>query len=326
MLGCSTDSYDSEGKRVRETPFSGITSEKIEAVLSQYRGEIEQVPPMFVLASCHTKFAPTDSGAFVRIPSFSALKMDGKPLYEYARSGTPLPRPIAARKVTVHELSLLRFTPGEGHTYEYPKEVLQGKEKEELERLARMVKEGGTVVPEVETLAEAEDKEVLTVADGSSRSLLTKTNLGSSLRPPLARPPIFELSMTVSSGTYVRSIIHDIGIALGSSAHVVKLTRTRQGEFTLNPEAALPAAPSVPVVDRPSVETERTDTLPLVETATAPAPLVLETFAGGCVEWEVLESALADLQTVKEGGEAPARDEDGLLPWEVELLHRCKEV
>jgi tRNA pseudouridine55 synthase len=39
--------------------------------------------------------------------------------------------------------------------------------------------------------------------------------------------------MTVSSGTYVRSIVHDIGLALGCGAHVVKLTRTRQGEFVL---------------------------------------------------------------------------------------------
>ena len=39
--------------------------------------------------------------------------------------------------------------------------------------------------------------------------------------------------MTVSSGTYVRSIVNDIGKALSSAAHVVVLTRTRQGEFSL---------------------------------------------------------------------------------------------
>ena len=41
--------------------------------------------------------------------------------------------------------------------------------------------------------------------------------------------------MTVSSGTYVRSIVHDIGIALASAAHVVELVRTRQGQFALDP-------------------------------------------------------------------------------------------
>lgn len=73
--------------------------------------------------------------------------MDGKPLYEYARSGTPLPRPIAARKVTVHSLELLQWTEGSGHTYEYPKEELDDKAKQELESLEKMVKEGGTIVP-----------------------------------------------------------------------------------------------------------------------------------------------------------------------------------
>lgn len=42
--------------------------------------------------------------------------------------------------------------------------------------------------------------------------------------------------MTVTSGTYVRSLVHDIGAALGSAAHVVELIRTRQGQFTLDPD------------------------------------------------------------------------------------------
>lgn len=74
--------------------------------------------------------------------------MDGKPLHEYARSGTPLPRPIPSRKVTVSSLILSSFTEGTGHTYEYPKESLGLKERLELERLMKMVQEGSTVLPE----------------------------------------------------------------------------------------------------------------------------------------------------------------------------------
>ena len=44
-------------------------------------------------------------------------------------------------------------------------------------------------------------------------------------------PSAFELEMTVSSGTYVRSVVHDLAIAVGSGAHVVSLTRTQQGPF-----------------------------------------------------------------------------------------------
>lgn len=115
--------------------------------------------------------------------------------------------------------------------------------------------------------------------------------------------------MTVSSGTYVRSIIHDIGIALGSSAHVVKLTRTRQGEFTLDPSAVVPLPPTINA-----------------EGVEVPAPMV-ETFAGGCVEWEVIERGCEELE--KRGKEEKKEEEgegDGLLEWEREVLHRCKEV
>lgn len=49
-------------------------------------------------------------------------------------------------------------------------------------------------------------------------------------------PTAFVLSMKVSGGTYVRSIVHDLGRAVGSAGHVVSLTRTRQGSFALSPE------------------------------------------------------------------------------------------
>jgi len=60
------------------------TAADFEAVLPRFRGEIEQVPPMH-----------------------SALKRDGRPLYEYARQGIELER--APRRVTIHGLRLLSF-------------------------------------------------------------------------------------------------------------------------------------------------------------------------------------------------------------------------
>lgn len=76
--------------------------------------------------------------------------MDGMPLYEYARKGLPLPRPIAARKQVVHELELLSFTPGEEHTYEPPAESLPEEQLKELVAIQKMVEQGGTVVPTIE--------------------------------------------------------------------------------------------------------------------------------------------------------------------------------
>src|SRR6185369_1646143 len=79
-LVIKTETGDTEGG-VIETREVDVTREQIEAVLKQFRGEIEQVPPMH-----------------------SALKRDGKPLYEYARAGITLER--EARRVTIHALDL----------------------------------------------------------------------------------------------------------------------------------------------------------------------------------------------------------------------------
>ncbi|GAA5864773.1 hypothetical protein JCM3774_006070, partial [Rhodotorula dairenensis] len=157
LFGCTTDSYDSDGKWVRKANWTGITREKVESVLAQFRGEIEQTPPVY-----------------------SALKMDGKPLYEYARSGTPLPRPIPTRKVTVHSLKLLRFETGDHHAYEMPTEELEEDKRKELERLEKMVKEGGTTVPTEEEVAAA----AATPAESSTKSDADSgaTEAGTSLR------------------------------------------------------------------------------------------------------------------------------------------------
>ncbi|WP_293777144.1 tRNA pseudouridine(55) synthase TruB [uncultured Oxalicibacterium sp.] len=82
-LGLTTNTGDTEGA-VMDTRPVDVTTEQIEAVLSRFRGAIEQVPPMH-----------------------SALKRDGKPLYEYARAGITLER--EARQVTIYELTLLSY-------------------------------------------------------------------------------------------------------------------------------------------------------------------------------------------------------------------------
>ncbi|TNY18266.1 putative pseudouridylate synthase 4 [Rhodotorula diobovata] len=279
LVGCSTDSYDSEGKRVRTCSWEGVTRESVEEALASFRGEIEQTPPIY-----------------------SALKMDGKPLYEYARTNTPLPRPIPPRKVTVHSLELLRFVEGSDHDYEWPKEELDDAAKKELERLEKMVKEGRTEVPSEEEVASAPS------AVGPAAP-----------SAPAARPPFFEIRMTVSSGTYVRSIVHDLGIALGSAAHVVKLTRTRQGEFVLDPAAAHAAVGEGGGGGGGAGESSKA-----VEAAEG---VLLDTFTGGCVEWSLLEAAIkAQEAAKKEGREVEGRDADGWLEWERDLLSKCKEV
>jgi tRNA pseudouridine55 synthase len=85
-FGVETDTQDRTGQVAAEHSLAGLSGPAVEQALAQFRGEIEQVPPMY-----------------------SALKHEGRPLYAYARKGETVER--QARKVTVHVLEMLSFTP-----------------------------------------------------------------------------------------------------------------------------------------------------------------------------------------------------------------------
>lgn len=82
-FGVETDTYDAEGAVVAERPVS-LTRAAVEAALDPFRGEIEQVPPMY-----------------------SAIQQGGRRLYELARAGQNVPR--EPRAVTIERLELLAW-------------------------------------------------------------------------------------------------------------------------------------------------------------------------------------------------------------------------
>ena len=86
-LGIRTDSYDAAGKVVEVRPFNEPGQDRVEAVLERFRGEIEQVPPMF-----------------------SALKRQGQRLYTLARQGMDVER--QPRRVQIFRLALLDLSAG----------------------------------------------------------------------------------------------------------------------------------------------------------------------------------------------------------------------
>jgi len=88
LFGKRSDTGDSEGTLLSDEGASGLTLKAIETVLPQFRGYIEQVPPMF-----------------------SALKHQGQPLYKLARAGIEIER--EARKVHIFSLKVLNFRPRE---------------------------------------------------------------------------------------------------------------------------------------------------------------------------------------------------------------------
>ncbi|MBI0278466.1 tRNA pseudouridine(55) synthase TruB [Hafnia alvei] len=127
-LGQRTNTSDADGEVVQERPVE-FTQEQLDAALDQFRGDSQQIPSMY-----------------------SALKHQGKPLYEYARQGIDVPR--EARDITVYELQFIRW------------------EGDEL-----------------------------------------------------------ELEIHCSKGTYIRTIIDDLGEVLGCGAHVIYLRRVQVSNY-----------------------------------------------------------------------------------------------
>ncbi|EPY2273508.1 tRNA pseudouridine(55) synthase TruB [Clostridium sporogenes] len=80
-LGTTTDTYDREGTVLEEKEVS-VSSIEVEKAIEKYKGDIEQVPPMY-----------------------SALKINGQKLYDLARKGIEVER--EARKIQIHDICIL---------------------------------------------------------------------------------------------------------------------------------------------------------------------------------------------------------------------------
>ncbi|MCX7988300.1 MAG: tRNA pseudouridine(55) synthase TruB [Thermodesulfovibrio sp.] len=137
QFGISTDTYDIEGKIIKITENFQLDRTKLEEILKKFTGEIMQIPPMY-----------------------SAVKVEGKPLYKLARKGIEIER--KPKKVIIHLINIESF-----------------------------------------------------------------------------EPPFVTFRVVCSKGTYVRSLCNDIGEELGMGAHIVKLTRTRVGEFRIEDSVGL---------------------------------------------------------------------------------------
>jgi len=83
-LGQETDTYDAEGSVITEKPVN-ISASQLDSALDHFSGEIEQIPPMF-----------------------SAVKIDGQPLYTRARQGEVIERP--SRLISIYDLRLIQWS------------------------------------------------------------------------------------------------------------------------------------------------------------------------------------------------------------------------
>lgn len=131
-LGIETDTLDITGKIINENKFSKISTEKLQEVLNSFVGKIKQ-----------------------QVPKYSAIKVNGKKLYEYARNNQPVELPI--REIEIYN---------------------------------------------IEIISPLKDNE-------------------------------FTIKCHVSKGTYIRSLVRDIGYKLNTFATLIELNRTKLGNFSL---------------------------------------------------------------------------------------------
>lgn len=243
LFGAATDTYDVLGKVLRRAEYGHVTKKKVVKALSKFRGKIMQRPPIY-----------------------SALRVQGKRLYEYAREGKAVPKEIEQRPVEVKEIELVEWREGGNHRYNFPKEEAGDEAKDLAEEVLhlgeavatpenasegqsmngttstgtkrkRSLDDGDSVLPnKIPELGHDEESQYL-ISGGlqtpnhSPKQIDTRSQQNSPL--PVEGPPAVKLRMTVTSGFYVRSLSHDLGEVVGSLACMCELVRTRQGDFEL---------------------------------------------------------------------------------------------
>ncbi|KAK6462945.1 pseudouridine synthase [Scheffersomyces coipomensis] len=204
LLGISTTTGDAEGEIITQNPIDHITKEMVNETAKKFVGDLKQTPPIF-----------------------SALKVDGKPLYEYAREGIPLPRAIKVRDIKVSDIKVeqddLLST---DHEFTKLESQLDKNGLPKEHGLANNPTLNDSPLYFSKQYLEKVEKENL-----SNEEIKPKVfKEGESLPVKL---PLLHFTSAVSSGTYIRSLISDFGRALGSSAYMVELIRVQQSEWEL---------------------------------------------------------------------------------------------
>lgn len=205
LLGGSTTTGDSEGELLLKTEVDHITRALLDQTKERMIGTLDQTPPIF-----------------------SALKMDGKRLYDYAREGLPLPRQIKSREVKISTLDIKDDTLSKEHNYSFIKSEV-GEDGESIS--AQLANNPTLNDHEVPFSKEWREK------NKENKDLPLPMRL---VKDPKAyeedgyRAPLLHFDATVSSGTYIRSLLSDIGRCVGSSAYMVDLIRLKQGEWSLD--------------------------------------------------------------------------------------------
>ncbi|PKS10790.1 hypothetical protein jhhlp_002551 [Lomentospora prolificans] len=160
VFGASTDTYDRVGRILTRRDYSHITKNMVLEAMESFRGRIKQVPPLY-----------------------SALKMEGKPLYEYAREGKPIPREIPTREVEVQSLELVDWYDPGSHRHFWPTEEADDVERQFAEKVWKQQETSKSMTPE----EEKEEAEALAAHEAVKRKFESDVDGLVKDRPPSKR-------------------------------------------------------------------------------------------------------------------------------------------
>lgn len=206
LFGTSTTSGDVEGEILSQNSVKQLDLNELKTVEEKFKGSLKQTPPIF-----------------------AALKMDGKPLYEYAREGKPLPRAIEPRQVTIYDLKIFPDSLSRNHNYPLLRPTT-GQTKEVVERLNNGLLNDPLYYSKEYCTKHGWEKETVEV---QPKELSKDESEQIESQGDDYRAPLLHFKAQVSSGTYIRSLVNDIGKSMQSSSYMVKLIRLAQKEWSL---------------------------------------------------------------------------------------------
>jgi len=232
-LGYQTDTLDAEGKIVKEAPCDHIKDiTTVEKIIPKFMGKIEQIPPMF-----------------------SAIRVDGKRLYEIARNDSETNNAeeveIPKREVEIYGLQVKSTLEKDviisgvvdGPVYREKVQAIEEAAKAKEAAAAsttEAIKDEGNDSGGAEVEESNRKKKRRRGGRNNKQKKANKKSPFNEITVPSIQPdnntlvmPQFALNIQCGGGTYIRSLVRDIGYELDTVATMTGLVRTKQGPFLL---------------------------------------------------------------------------------------------
>jgi tRNA pseudouridine55 synthase len=257
LFGKSTDTYDIAGQIVASAPYTHVTRQLVEEKLSGFRGEIEQAPPIYSAIKINGMKAYDYARSGKELPRELAprdMEVTECEMVDWYEGGAhdyrwPAEEAPAEAKEVVRKLIHGIKAPDREDRDASRKRKTSPVDEDAIQPEAKKPKTERDVVERPPT-----PKSTAPMTSTHSIAPMTSTNSipGDStatagatahihVPPPSSTTPspapACTISLTVSSGFYVRSFAHDLGVACHSLGIMASLVRSRQGDFSLTPDA-----------------------------------------------------------------------------------------